>query len=497
MIYTSLEAELDSINLVRHRCDIHTTTLNIENFIEDQKLSKLSSDRLELGRLLQFLQSRVDSELSYFQDPHKSNNNMPSLDTIKGDMLDDNGFNINNSASLGVLVQEEDAGTRANNLLNTFLYNLPQSYDLSTLQNINYGSFKTDQSTVSRSGRGATGSTGASASVPSDNTIKQLQRDIQRDQLLINGVLLIGADTGLDGAVIQLKNTIQQLLYECQLPIEQYDNSINNIDYYTILSIACRTNSGGISYSALQSLLTAQKVPSSTTTNTTNIITTTTTTAGESTNKAHLSAASNDNKDTGDDESILTHYLIVPASQLAPPICIRLSVDQSAPTSTSAAQNSNTAANKYTFLSYFTRLYSTSTTNQRSYCIRVDIQSTTVFDLKPLHDNTTSTNTNNNTTTNNNGNSGNNSTTNSRLTTTTTAAQDRSSTKSRIESDNLIQITYINTITIPLYTSSPSLHTPQQLSSEYDTATTTTNNNNNSNKVSVGTGRVELTRYRS
>ena len=492
MIYTSLEAELDSINLVKHRCDIHTTTLNIENLIEDQKLSKLSSDRLELGRLLQFLQARVDSELSYFQDPHKSNNNMPSLDTIKGVLLDDNGTYTNNNDNNTI---GDDAETRANYLLNTFLYKLPQSYDLTTLQNINYGSFKTDQVTGSRSGRGATvsGSAGASASVPSDNTIKQLQRDIQRDQLLINGILLIGADTGLDGVVIQLKNTIQQLLYECQLPIEQYDDSINNIDYYTILSIACRTNSGGISYSALQSLLTTQKTPSTTTTTNTTTTSAPTTTAGDDTGTAQPNAASN-NSDT--DDSILTHYLIVPASQLAPPICIRLSIDQSAPTSTSAAQNSNTAANKYTFLSYFSRLYSTSSTSLKSYCIRVDIQSTTVFDLKPLHDNTTSTNTNNNTN-NNNGNSGNNSTTNSRLTTTTTAAQDRSSTKSRIESDNLIQITYINTITIPLYTSSPSSHTPQQLSSEYDTATTTTNNNNNSNKVSVGTGRVELTRYRS
>ena len=86
-----------------------------------------------------------------------------------------------------------------------------------------------------------------------DSSIKQLQRDIERDRLVINGVRLVGADGGLDRVISTIGDTIDQLLLECCLPAL----SRLNRDKLSILILkqVSRTNSGGTTFQCLQTLL--------------------------------------------------------------------------------------------------------------------------------------------------------------------------------------------------------------------------------------------------
>lgn len=113
-----------------------------------------------------------------------------------------------------------------------------------------------------------------------DSSLKQLQRDIERDRILINGNLLIGANIGLDAVLTAVKSAIDQIIYECNLYMP--DSFKKNDICLSILQKACRTNSGGIAYATLQSLI-------------------------------------------QNDEN---NFVIVPASHLAPPIRLRISIGQ-------------------------------------------------------------------------------------------------------------------------------------------------------------------------
>lgn len=87
----------------------------------------------------------------------------------------------------------------------------------------------------------------------SDASVKQLQKDIQRDQLLINGNLIVGADGGLSAVKMILGDAVDKVMVECDIPLFH----VHEKDAFcvAVLKKASRTNSGGIAYNVLQSKL--------------------------------------------------------------------------------------------------------------------------------------------------------------------------------------------------------------------------------------------------
>eukprot|EP01036_Dinobryon_divergens_P040731 gene40731-53890_t len=86
-----------------------------------------------------------------------------------------------------------------------------------------------------------------------DSSIKQLQRDIERDKITINGIRITGADGGLDGVLQYLGSILNRLLRQCGLP--ELTASARDTLSYIILRKVSRTNSGGTTFQALQTLL--------------------------------------------------------------------------------------------------------------------------------------------------------------------------------------------------------------------------------------------------
>jgi hypothetical protein len=91
-----------------------------------------------------------------------------------------------------------------------------------------------------------------------DSSLKQLQRDVQRDKYLINGNLIVGAETSLENIFRILSQYIDQIFFECELiPI---NDDLKRQLSVLLLQKASRTNSGAISYSAVQSKLKEQSI---------------------------------------------------------------------------------------------------------------------------------------------------------------------------------------------------------------------------------------------
>jgi hypothetical protein len=80
---------------------------------------------------------------------------------------------------------------------------------------------------------------------------KQLQRDIERDSLIINGVK-VGGSIGLDEVIAEIGRAIDTVFSSSQLPRLPVD--IKNEFSLCSLRKAARTNSGGQSFQALQVL---------------------------------------------------------------------------------------------------------------------------------------------------------------------------------------------------------------------------------------------------
>jgi hypothetical protein len=110
-----------------------------------------------------------------------------------------------------------------------------------------------------------------------DTSLKQLQRDVERDRYLVNGQLLVGADGGLDGVLANVAKVMNTVVTECDL--KRLDKSITDKMCISLLKKASRTNSGGLAYSALQTIV---------------------------------------GPDSG--------FIIVPESQMAPPLLVRVSI---------------------------------------------------------------------------------------------------------------------------------------------------------------------------
>ena len=91
-----------------------------------------------------------------------------------------------------------------------------------------------------------------------DSSTKQLKRDIERDKIVINGMSIIGADGGIDNIIVKIGNTIDNMLSQCNLPVLS-TTSREDLSY-KLLSTVCRTNSGGITFQILQSMLNSESI---------------------------------------------------------------------------------------------------------------------------------------------------------------------------------------------------------------------------------------------
>lgn len=92
----------------------------------------------------------------------------------------------------------------------------------------------------------------------SKGELKQLRKDIERDQVLVNSHLLVGASLSLEGTIESIKRITQQILAESGMP----SLPALTADHFShaILFKSSRTHSGGIVFSTLQSLIDREKL---------------------------------------------------------------------------------------------------------------------------------------------------------------------------------------------------------------------------------------------
>jgi hypothetical protein len=83
-----------------------------------------------------------------------------------------------------------------------------------------------------------------------DSALKQLKKDIERDSLIINSTPLSGAQTGLEGAIAMLCDTMDAFIRENRLiPLTRHHFEGLSVQ---ALRLASRTHSGGAAFQALQ-----------------------------------------------------------------------------------------------------------------------------------------------------------------------------------------------------------------------------------------------------
>jgi hypothetical protein len=82
-----------------------------------------------------------------------------------------------------------------------------------------------------------------------DSSIKQLIKDISRDKIIINGFHVNGSEYGLDGCIRKISYCIDVLTNEMNMEI--LNDSIKEEIAVTVLKLASRTSSGGLSYQTL------------------------------------------------------------------------------------------------------------------------------------------------------------------------------------------------------------------------------------------------------
>jgi len=92
----------------------------------------------------------------------------------------------------------------------------------------------------------------------SEITLKQLQKDIERDELVIDGERIVGSNVGLDYCLGSIKKSLDNCLGTCFLPALGTD--LRDEMSRTILATACRTNSGGIALHVLRTITDTEDV---------------------------------------------------------------------------------------------------------------------------------------------------------------------------------------------------------------------------------------------
>ena len=282
MLYTLEQAEIDAKLILQNQdLDITSTPDVIIKNLHNEILSLLALDHFKTQRMLNFQESALKVEF---------------------EILEEQKFNKVNVACNGPSKSNKLTSISSKSINSKYLSlwdSLPITLNVKNIPNINI-------ITTSPSS--------------SDNSLKQLQRDIQRDQILINGELLKGADVGLEGAMSILSKTIDYVLTECEIPLMGEMSPLQPLlkekFCYDILHTACRTNSGGVSYSGLQSMLSKSNTDIDDSINNNTI------------KKSKNSYFSNPNINNNNNNNILSKYIIVPQSNLAPPLRLRFSIGQ-------------------------------------------------------------------------------------------------------------------------------------------------------------------------
>ena len=84
----------------------------------------------------------------------------------------------------------------------------------------------------------------------SEITMKQLQKDIERDQLVVDGKRIIGSNEGIDSCLLSVGDAIDTCLGNCFLP--PLGVNLRSTVIRAILTTASRTNSGGVALHTLR-----------------------------------------------------------------------------------------------------------------------------------------------------------------------------------------------------------------------------------------------------
>lgn len=299
-MYSADVAALDACLATEYE-DIDYTSIKISTISHHSKLKNETSTILKNQRIINFLESSLAAELDCLQG------NIPSPSSSSATIMDSDSWEelqigssktslemVDNSPPIPTFSRNRLNGNEINQtelLFNKLHIFLPKSLQVKDIAGLNHSLLQDMGS--------------------SDNSIKQLQRDIQRDQFLIDGVRLVGADAGLEGAVEQLEACINFKLNESKLSTEIIRKRELCL---AVLQCACRTNSGGISYAALQFILQTILKPD------------------PSGIAGTPSDSSNPNPSTRSDrsltEDLLSQYIIVPMSSLAPPLTIRVDIGE-------------------------------------------------------------------------------------------------------------------------------------------------------------------------
>lgn len=87
----------------------------------------------------------------------------------------------------------------------------------------------------------------------SEISMKQLTRDLERDKVVLNGARLVGAAYGISGLIAAIGDCIDLNVAHCSLPDLSAD--LKQALSVGVLRMACRTNSGGLSFHALRSIV--------------------------------------------------------------------------------------------------------------------------------------------------------------------------------------------------------------------------------------------------
>jgi len=87
------------------------------------------------------------------------------------------------------------------------------------------------------------------------NSLKQLSKDVERDRLIINGQYVVGAEMGLAGIQQVLLAAIEQTILSHDVETRSASQAALHELVLQTLAKASRTNSGGSSFLALQPLL--------------------------------------------------------------------------------------------------------------------------------------------------------------------------------------------------------------------------------------------------
>jgi hypothetical protein len=95
--------------------------------------------------------------------------------------------------------------------------------------------------------------TKANNSLLSNISLKQLKKDFERDKVVINGNRLIGAASTFEGVLSEIEDILDRNLLNCMMPL--LPSSIKRNLAIQTLTIASRTNSSGIAFEALRSLI--------------------------------------------------------------------------------------------------------------------------------------------------------------------------------------------------------------------------------------------------